>query len=179
MKRVFSILFVLLLSLSLAGCGQHENIYTVSKNGKNFQINRLEKTISEGNYTYHYKLTGTDSSFNVTITYPNGSTYWYNQSGMTGQGGWSDDYAEDAYTSGDILVDVLQEQVPASANPGKIIGAISVIALGLLYSVFPNVFWYLRYGWRYKDAEPSDAALILARIGGIIAVVIGIVLLIH
>ncbi len=38
--------------------------------------------------------------------------------------------------------------------------------------------WYLSYGWRYKDAQPSDAALVIGRISGIAALVIGIVMLI-
>ena len=32
------------------------------------------------------------------------------------------------------------------------------IVIGLINAISPATGWYLSYGWRYKDAEPSDAA---------------------
>ena len=46
-------------------------------------------------------------------------------------------------------------------------------AIGLFNVLAPRAAWYLSYGWRFKDAEPSDAALMMARIGGVIAIIIG------
>ena len=57
------------------------------------------------------------------------------------------------------------------------LGGLLLIALGLIDLIVPKVSWYLGYGWRYKDAEPSDAALVFARMGGAIAIAIGIALL--
>jgi len=51
------------------------------------------------------------------------------------------------------------------------------IVIGVLQAIFPRVGWYLKYGWQFKDAEPSKAALVMNRIGGILAVAIGIYLL--
>lgn len=96
-----------------------------------------------------------------------------------GQGGWSEDYVEGTYVSGNILVDIVQEEAPRKANPGKIIGAIILIDLGFMDIIFPRISWYLGYGWRYENAEPSNVALIFARIGGFVALVIGIVLLVR
>ena len=44
--------------------------------------------------------------------------------------------------------------------------------------VKPNYTWYMEYGWKYKNAEPTDCALILQRFGGIIMIVIGILFLV-
>lgn len=178
MKNFWSFLFALLLSIFLFGCAERETTFSISRNGIDFQVDRVEKTISEGNNTYHYAFSGDTSSSNVTITYPDGASYWYSQSGTMGQGGWSEDYVEGTYVSGNILVDIVQEIAPRKAEPGKMIGAIILIALGLTDILFPRILWYLGYGWRYKNAEPSDAALIFSRIGGFAVFVIGIVLLI-
>lgn len=177
MKRLWIVLFALLLSLSLFGCAKQETTYTVSKNGIEFHVDSTQKTISDGDNIYQYEFSGDSSSFNVTITYPNGSSYWYSQSGGMGQGGWSDDYIDGKYLSGDTLIDVLQEKAPKSAGPGKITGAIILIGLGIFDVIFPKVSWYLGYGWRYKNAEPSDAALTFARVGGAIAIIIGFILM--
>ena len=175
MKRFWIILVALVLAVSLPGCSEEETAYTVSRNGMEFHVDTVQKTVTQGEHTYHYKSSGDSSDFSVTITYPNGSTYWYSRSG--GIGGWSDDYDEGAYVSGDTLVDVLLAQAPRRANPGKLVGGLLLIALGLIDLIVPKVSWYLGYGWRYKDAEPSDAALVFARMGGAIAIAIGIALL--
>lgn len=55
--------------------------------------------------------------------------------------------------------------------------AVIVILIGIFNLVAPDAAWYLSRGWQFKDAEPSDAALVMARIGGAAAILIGIVLL--
>ncbi len=63
---------------------------------------------------------------------------------------------------------------------GKIIyGVIAVVVFGISALGFfaPETSWTLSHGWKYKDAEPSDAALVMARIsGGIGMVVAGVML---
>lgn len=177
MKRLCMISILLLLSLSLLACTAQQTTYTITKNGIEFQVDRAEQTISDGDNIYSYTFSGDSSNFEVTITYPNGSSYWLSQSGGMGLSGWSSDYVEDAYVSGETLVDIVRETAPKKAMPGKIIAGMILIALGLFDMAVPKVSWYLGYGWHYKRAEPSDAALLFARIGGGIAVVIGIVLL--
>jgi len=48
------------------------------------------------------------------------------------------------------------------------------IVIGIVNIIFPNAMWYLSEGWKYKNAEPSDAALIMTRVGGGFAIVIGL-----
>lgn len=177
MKRIGIILIVLVLSIALIGCADQETTYTVNKNGIEFRVDSAQKTISDGDNIYHYEFSGDSSSFSVTINYPNGSSYWYNQSGGVGGGGWSNDYIEGAYVPGDTLVEVVREKAPKRVDPGKIVGGLMLIALAIIDMLAPKVSWYLGYGWRYKNAEPSDVALMLARIAGGIAVAVGVVLL--
>ncbi len=49
-----------------------------------------------------------------------------------------------------------------------------LILLGIFNMAAPEAAWYLEYGWRFRDAEPSEAALLFARIGGGFAIVIGL-----
>ena len=56
--------------------------------------------------------------------------------------------------------------------------ALLAIAVGAFSAAGPHTAWYWSYGWRYKNAEPSDLALSAERIGGVIAVVVGVLLLI-
>jgi hypothetical protein len=51
------------------------------------------------------------------------------------------------------------------------------IIIGVLNVLFPRMAWYFNAGWQFKNAEPSTAALVVARIGGVIAIIIGILLL--
>lgn len=48
--------------------------------------------------------------------------------------------------------------------------AIAGIGFSLLAIVSPRTAWYLRDGWKYKDVEPSNAALLLTQVGGFFGV---------
>ena len=57
-----------------------------------------------------------------------------------------------------------------------IIGLILII-LGIVAIINPKLSWYLSWGWRFKDVEPSEAALIAARLSGVIFVLFGLFLI--
>lgn len=57
------------------------------------------------------------------------------------------------------------------------VGVLALI-LGVLFAIWPYLGWYLRLGWRLKDAEPSDLALSVDRILGVVLVIIGLVLIV-
>ena len=48
-----------------------------------------------------------------------------------------------------------------------IVGLIMALITGLVGIVSPKTIWYLQTGWKYKNAEPSNVALFMHRIGGI------------
>ncbi|MBE6036869.1 MAG: hypothetical protein E7223_04500 [Clostridiales bacterium] len=57
-----------------------------------------------------------------------------------------------------------------------LIGAIFLI-IGLVNVINPEIGWQLTTGWRFRDAEPSDAALVWGRIGGVLFILVGLRLL--
>lgn len=57
------------------------------------------------------------------------------------------------------------------------VGVILLLAGGV-HLLFPRATWYLSIGWKIADAEPSDDYLALTRVGGGIAVGVGIILMV-
>jgi len=56
------------------------------------------------------------------------------------------------------------------------VAAVIVLIIWSLVAVFsPQTAWYWKEGWQYRNVEPSDAALIAVRSGGVIGLIIGIV----
>lgn len=51
---------------------------------------------------------------------------------------------------------------------------IILILIGLFNLILPREAWYLEVGWKLKDSEPSEGAIIFNRVVGGILVVIGI-----
>ena len=46
------------------------------------------------------------------------------------------------------------------------------IALSLISIFNPRLSWKIQKGWKFKNAEPSDAYLLATRIGGIIGTIV-------
>ncbi len=90
-----------------------------------------------------------------------------------------DGYVCQYEVAGEVLWDVLCLSVPTKTDDsGHYIGlGMILILLGVFHAVSPHTMWYLSYGWRFKDAEPSDLALFAERAGGIVAIVAGVVCL--
>lgn len=178
MKKVVLICSIL-LTLLLCACGTSEasTVYTVTKNNIDYVVDTENKTISDGHHTYQYDFSGNSSNYSITIKYPNGATYWWNKSGYTGHGGWSDNYDEKRYVDGDILTEVVLEKAPREQKSGQGFAALLVAAVGVFNIMSPQTAWYLEYGWRFKNAEPSDLALGFNRVGGLIAVIVAVILL--
>lgn len=177
MKKAFLVFLTLILLLS--ACGESDNVYTVEQGNTVFTVDTENCTISYGStavITVSYILSGND----IRFVYPDGSYYWWTQSGSMGHGGWSDDYYDNGYVRGDVLLDVLSAEMPdgdSGSSAGAVLVAIILIPLGVWSIVSPYSVWYLSYGWRFKDVEPSDAALGMERFGGVAAVIIALVLL--
>jgi hypothetical protein len=51
------------------------------------------------------------------------------------------------------------------------------IGLGLIMMVKPRSVWYMEYGWKFKNAEPSDMALGANCFAGLVIVICGVILL--
>ena len=97
--------------------------------------------------------------------------------GVSGFGGWSDDYDETSYIEGSVLQKAVISKIPEPQEPKNVLLIVVLIAVGIFNLFFPQTSWYLGYGWRYRNAEPSEAALALNRIGGGVAVAVALLLL--
>ena len=54
-----------------------------------------------------------------------------------------------------------------------------VLIGGLVVFAVPEVAWYLKEGWKFRDAEPSDIALAMNKFGGVVGALIGIGMMIY
>ena len=174
MKKTILGLLAAVLALSVCACTGYENgTYTVEKRGVEYMVDTEKHTIFDGTYTYQYEFSGDRTQYWIDITYPDGSTYWWSDGSSGGVGGWSGDYLH-GYADGGVLCEILTEKAPGgAADSAKILAAIFIIAVGAVGVFSPYTVWYLGYGWRFRNAGPSDAALVFGRAGGVIAVALG------
>lgn len=183
MKKFFAAILCVLLGLSLFACASSQpSVYRAQRDGKEYVVDTVSKKISDGTHTYRYSLDGDSGGYSIKITYPDGSTYSWDRrasggGAFYGYGGGSKDYDENRYVSGDTLCDILEAAVPEKKEPGNVLLILLLLAVGIFNTVSPYNAWYLAYGWRYKDAEPSDLALGEARFGGIVALVVAVIMI--
>lgn len=185
MKKLLIAILSVLLVVSLCSCSASKDkagaTYTVNKGGTAFVVDPGNGTIFDGTHTYQYEISGSSSDYSINITYPDGSTYWWRThnsgGGTVGSGGWSDDYDETRYVDGWTLCDVLEENAPKEKDPKNVLVILVLFVIGIFNTVSPRTAWYLEYGWRYKNAEPSDLALGLNRLGGIVAMIAAVIII--
>lgn len=175
-KRLLIVLAVLLLLL--AGCGS--KVYTVSQGGKEFTVDPVNRTVTDGQQTYTYEIGYGATGYDLKITYPDGSCYlWETEKGI-GTGGGSLDYDANRYVPGEILRDVLEQgAIQQSADNNKalyFVLKVLLLAFGVFQAVFPEKIWYINRGWAFKDAEPSGLALGVYRAGGVLIGLLALVL---
>lgn len=173
MRKVYVFLLSLLLVFSLCACSAEENpnVRTVSVDGVVFTVDVEQGTITDGRCTYQFTVSGSSTN----ITYPDGSTYYWTQNEHFGHGGWSADYDANRYVDGDTLCDVLSKTVPVSRSSEKpVLIILLLLVVGVFNAAAPQASWYLEYGWRFRDAEPSELALGVNRIIGIVCIVIAV-----
>ena len=183
LKRALILCLFLVLAAGLAACASSPaSSYTVTRDGVSYTVDTQASTISDSANSYQYTLSAGPSGYEIQIVYPDGSQYWWNvrETGGfgSGYGGWSDDYDPDRYVDGSILCDILEGGNPTSASRKSFNPiALLILAVGLFNLLYPYGSWYLSHGWKYKNAEPSDAALALNRLGGAVALVIAILMI--
>lgn len=180
MKKNFVFIICMLLVMSLFACASSQpSVYRAQRDGKEYVVDTVSKKISDGTHTYRYSLDGDSGGYSIEITYPDGSAYWWdrtkNSTGGFGHGGWSNDYDENRYVSGDTLCDILEVAVPEKKEPKNVLLILLLLAIGIFNTVSPHTAWYLENGWRFKNAEPSDLALGMTRLAGIILIAAAII----
>src|SRR5690606_27510871 len=107
--------------------------------------------------------------------------YFYEFSGNMGHGGGSLELTNEEMILAEEAIEKYEQlngnaTATSNSSSGGPIGIILML-IGLLLAVFPYGAWYLEIGWRLKDAEPSDLALIVNRVGGILIGIVGLFIL--
>lgn len=172
-KRRF--LLFLILALILTACGA-ETVKTVEYRGMAFTLDMENGTITHDGTVYEYEAETHGDSARYTVFYPDGASYTMSWSGNIGGGGGDERYYDADRLDGDILVDLLRDNLPKEKHPGRFGLGLLVVALGVFDAAAPQAAWYLSRGWAYRNAEPSDAALAVARLSGIVLIIIGVIL---
>ena len=139
--------------------------------------NVIGNTQTEEEGVYHYTYEDGD----ITITYPNGATYWESVSANGAIAGWDGDYDTDRYIDGMTLAMQLTQ---AYNNSGKnwdevvIMGLVCLVVIGLCLVdvIHPEWFFELRYSLWVRDAEPTEFALMMSRMGGVIGIVLCVIM---
>lgn len=159
------------LFLLLAGCsGEQAGTYEVTVGENTFTVDREAGTISGGGQVCRYTAEGDE----IRITYPDGASYFEERHTNGSTAGWNDLYESGSRVPGEVLTEALTQEVPkAPGEGGMALFGLLLIALGIWNVASPRSAWYLSYGWRYKNVEPSDAALVLGRVGGGVGIVAG------
>lgn len=170
MKRLMTVCLTALMLLTACACAS-AGTYTAGE----YEVDRGKGTISDGTNIYRYTFTGNASSYQIEITYPDGSTYWWNQQEGSGYGGQSGGYEEGRYASGAALCGAIEAGAPKSL--GVVVLAVVLAGIGLFGAILPNAAWYCSIGWKFKNAEPSGAALALTRAGGAAVIFAAVILL--
>lgn len=172
----FLLLLALLLTV-LTACGKEEDaaVYNIECDGKVYTVNHTEQTITVDGSVCSFSVKGHGGQVELEVIYPDGSTYQWSRGDRVGYGGWSEDYDPDKYISGEEVWDILQldqrlERDRSDSHP--VLGGF-LLLLGIVHLAFPRKMWQLHYGWRYENAEPTDVALQVEAIGGLVTALIG------
>lgn len=184
MKKVFRIpllLFTVILLLALCGCSGYvepqsrtSGMITTTTNVLTYSLEPDTKTLTCNGTTYTYKVDCTDREITYTIYYPNGGTYYETCRENHSVSGWDGDLS--SYAQGDDLVKILSDHYYVESSGGQYIFlALLLLVIGGFQTIYPYAAWYLRYGWHYENAEPSQASLTVGRVCGVIIMVLGVV----
>ena len=183
------LLTALVLVLNLSACAEKMQTdtnapYSVEYDHTLYTVTPADDTtgtIFDGTETYSYQYEPRIGGYRVKFTYPDGETYTWTDDGGSMSGTTSPGFDFEKYPDGMTLQRVL-EQSPSAKREKKStknVGLIlALLFVGGINTAFPQAAWYLETGWKIKDAEPSDAALMWNRVGGVVALIIAAIMMI-
>ena len=146
---------------------------TVEWEGVTYTVDTEAQTIHDGESVYEYQVELYRDGYTLEITYPNGAFWSASVTESDGTYGWNEEYdmKGTVYPTGDTLETVLHNAgVTYISQSGEksVLLLLVLLGIGIFSAAYPYGAWYLERGWYYKDAEPSDAALLFNRVIGIL-----------
>jgi hypothetical protein len=168
LKRVMGFIVLIIMIMITSSAGYTFDGYTDIQlpNGETVKVIR-----EDFNNGYRYE-----------VEFPNGKTYYWEQTGNIGAGGGSPRLTPQEMFDADKAIEYYEQQYgearaqDESSSGKKIFGFLFVLC-GLFGAISPRTAWYLEIGWQLRDAEPTELALILNRIIGIAFCIVGLVIL--
>ena len=169
---------LLLVAVLLTGCAADKGPETATlSDGTELTIDRAAGTISDGQHTYRYELSGNTEKYTAVITYPNGASYNESVNDGVSTDYWTGEEAQDGYLSGEVLVDSVIGQLSQPKSIKAILAGALMLGIGLLPALFPRLAWRISNSSLAKDTEPTEEDLKKGRIMGICMVAAGILVL--
>lgn len=183
MRKLLALL--LLTALLLTGCANTAAPGEYEAGGVSLTVNHEFSRVTDGQHVYNFTREDIGDGEKIVITYPNGVQYYRtNDRAMVAEGliGGLEDTDISGYIDPDILFDAICDQ---RSGGGFSMEKLPVFLLGAAFLIF-GIFsignaegaWRANIGWQFKDAEPSDLALSMTTVGGVVLLLVGIVMIV-
>ncbi|MCL2204556.1 MAG: hypothetical protein FWB88_11535 [Defluviitaleaceae bacterium] len=178
MKIVLS-LFILAGIFLITSCAANPYVFRV--NNDELRVYRNEREIHHGGQVFTYVRQVSGNTENIDITFPDGTIIWQSRqmitSGVSGAHGGGDGPSWGYNFLLQVnLFRAVERAYEGGVEVGLLLLSLVIIAAGVLDVFKPEIGWWLTTGWRFKNAEPSDLALGVARFFGVLVAIIGVVL---
>ncbi len=161
---------------------------TVFSDSSGKEISVTEKdssyTVTVDGRDYISTVTGDGKNYTINVQTPENAHMYYEQRDLAGMGGGD---LKDTEQDRTIMKDVIEQVLPAMAFVGIdegghwkgeiFIMALVALGLGIVNCANPTLAFSLSEGWKYKNVEPSEGYLLLTRLGGILLIIVGVVLI--
>lgn len=180
------LLMLLMGCVFLLSCSRQEEpasnlIEGMDVNGVQYCIHLEKQTAKIAENEFSYSLTGDYEAYNLSVIGPNKERIEFQggESGSAGRFGDGIDFKilDQVHILENVLVENVLKPSQSSHNFGSIIVGVFFIGIGILYAINPRFVFDISEGWRYKNLEPSDLALTINRVIGIVIIVIGIIVI--
>lgn len=139
------------------------------------QINKFEVTYKDELYVIEGDLD------NLTVNYPNGVRGTETSSTSYYSGEIDGKYPRILQFWELLLLDGrmkgTRDKNGYTSSFFHFLAGVIILIVSIITIVNPEGAFYLERGWKFKDAEPSDEYLELTKIGGVVGVIIGVIIL--
>jgi hypothetical protein len=198
MKRIFSLFVVMIMMVSLVACGEQkfdEIGFGEVIDGRecDFDLRNAKITVDD-ELVLHYRIQTSYTGTEVYIIYPDDEYCGRGEYDGPLQLIKSEGYDPEKYMDANGLIncivrnkdkvydawenkDLETESDSGWDIPFEVIAGILMIIFGIIYTLKPKEMWAVEDGWKYKDAEPSDIALGVNRVWGVVSILIGALIL--